>query len=427
MKPIPGLLAIYRIVFRKELRELFRDRRALFWLFAPPILLPGLALCAGLFVGFQAVRIASEGFPVIIQNAEQAPELVAYFEAEEGLRLLPETGQEEDIFGEAVVVVGLPEDFQAQLAQGQTVSVQLFTQDDSIISFLGRASARGVIDRYSQEVLSQRLAEAGLTQDWLTPVVVGERRIATGTAAAATEAAEEEQEGGSSIFAAIFLPLAVTSWLLGGGMGLVLDTTVGEKDRQTIENLLVTPANRVGIVLGKMTVVFIASLMVMSLWLAEGIALNALTTASPELSSTEITSTQTLNLLVESSQNILGLVGALVVLIIPFTILLNALMMAWCAYASNYREANLVMALLQLGLPASVLLTIFSFPAEVSLVVYGLPFLGTIVAIRDLFSTALSTEGLLLCLLSGLAYAALGVWFAAWMFGREWSLTRGLQ
>jgi hypothetical protein len=176
-----------------------------------------------------------------------------------------------------------------------------------------------------------------------------------------------------------------------------------------------------------MTVVFIASLMVMSLWLAEGIALNALTTASPELSSTEITSTQTLNLLVESSQNILGLVGALVVLIIPFTILLNALMMAWCAYASNYREANLVMALLQLGLPASVLLTIFSFPAEVSLVVYGLPFLGTIVAIRDLFSTALSTEGLLLCLLSGLAYAALGVWFAAWMFGREWSLTRGLQ
>ena len=56
---------------------------------------------------------------------------------------------------------------------------------------------------------------------------------------------EEEEESGS-IVATIFLPLAVTSWLLGGGMGLVLDTTVGEKERQTIENLLVTPANRNG-------------------------------------------------------------------------------------------------------------------------------------------------------------------------------------
>ncbi|NJL95285.1 MAG: hypothetical protein HC915_16980, partial [Anaerolineae bacterium] len=45
---------VYRIVFRKELRELLRDRRALFWLFAPPILLPGIALCAGLFIGTQA-------------------------------------------------------------------------------------------------------------------------------------------------------------------------------------------------------------------------------------------------------------------------------------------------------------------------------------------------------------------------------------
>jgi hypothetical protein len=101
--------------------------------------------------------------------------------------------------------------------------------------------------------------------------------------------------------------------------------------------------------------------------------------------------------------------------------------MAWCAHAANYREANLFMILMQLGLPASILLTIFSLPAAVSTPVYALPFLGTIVAIRDLFSNTLSMTGLIVNVIGGLVYATFGVGLAAWVFNREWSLTRGLQ
>ena len=53
--------------------------------------------------------------------------------------------------------------------------------------------------------------------------------------------------------------------------------------------------------------------------------------------------------------------------------------------AANYREANLFMVLMQLGLPGSILLTIFSVPARVSLTIYALPFFGTIVAIKILY------------------------------------------
>ncbi len=68
---------VYGVVFRKELRELLRDKRSLFWLFAPPIILPGLAICAGLFIGTQAIRIANDGFPVAVQNGDLAPGLIA--------------------------------------------------------------------------------------------------------------------------------------------------------------------------------------------------------------------------------------------------------------------------------------------------------------------------------------------------------------
>ncbi len=82
--------------------------------------------------------------------------------------------------------------------------------------------------------------------------------------------------------------------------------------------------------------------------------------------SNSLSAGQTLNVLLDSSRDIIGLVLALIVLIIPFIVMLNGLVMAWCARAANYREANLFMVLMQLGLPASILLTIFSLPAAVS-------------------------------------------------------------
>jgi sodium transport system permease protein len=417
---------VYGVVLRKELRELLRDKRSLFWLFAPPIILPGLALCAGLFIGTQAIRIAKDGFPVAVQNGDLAPGLIAQFEQDDSTYLVEPPDPQTDPFGDALVLVVVPDDFQQQIASGETATLQLLTRDNSVITLLARGAVRGVIGGYKNKLLDQRLADHGLTRDWLDPIQVSEGRRRSSESVGVV--GDGNEDGGPGILATIFLPLAVTSWLIGGGMGLILDTTVGEKERQTIENLLVTPASRVGIVLGKLTVVFIASMAVMGLWMLEGVLLNSLSAAGPDLlASGSLTSTQTLNVLLNSSRDIIGLVIALIVLIIPFIIMLNGLVMAWCARAANYREANLFMVLMQLGLPASILLTIFSLPAAVSAPVYAIPFFGTIVAIRDLFSSTLSTTGLLVTVFSGLVYAGFGVGLAAWVFNKEWSLTRGLQ
>lgn len=416
---------VYSVVFRKELRELLRDRRSLFWLFAPPIILPGLAICAGLFIGTQAVRIASDGFPVWIENSEQAPELVQRFADDDSVHLVdPPPNPEQDPFGEALIIVAPADDFQEQLARGEPASLQIITRDNSVITFLAQSTVRGIVDSYNNALVDQRLLAEGLTREWLKPIQINQGQRAAETTVAAVG---DEESGGSNVLATIFLPLAVTSWLIGGGMGLILDTTVGEKEHQTIENLLVTPASRVGIVLGKLTVVFIASILVMSLWLIEGLLLNGLSAAGPELlDSGSLSSADTLDLLLESSENVIGLVVALLILIVPFIVTLNGLVMAWCARAANYREANLFMVLMQLGLPASILLTIFSFPANIATPVYAIPFLGTIVAIRDLFSNTLSTTGLTVNVISGIVYAAISIGLAAWVFNREWSLTRGL-
>lgn len=420
-----GARRIYWIVFRKELRDLLRDKRSLFWLLAPPIILPGLGICAGLFIGTQALRIASDGFPVVVQNADQSPELVQRLEDDDSIYLVdPPADSAEDFFGDAVIIVSIPDGFQEQIQRETPAAVRVITRDNSVITFLAQGAVRGVINRYNDDLLDERLEQNGLSRDWLKPIQINEGRRAAST----TVGSDDDEDGGSNILATIFLPLAVTSWLVGGGIGLILDTTVGEKERQTIENLLVTPASRVGIVLGKLSVVFIASIVVMGLWLTEGMLLNTLGAAGPKLLKADsLSPTQTLDILMDSTGNVFGLVVVLLVLILPFIVMLNGLVMAWCARAANYREGNMFMVLLQLGMPATILLTIFSLPATVHLPVYAIPFLGTIVAIRDLFSSALPTSGLILNVISGAVYGALSISLAAWVFNREWSLTRGLQ
>jgi sodium transport system permease protein len=417
---------IYGIVLRKELRELLRDKRSLFWLLAPPIILPGLGICAGLFIGAQAVRIADKGFPILIENVDRAPELAQRFEDDDATYLVePPADSQDDAFGDAMIIVSIPEGFQDQIDSGETVSVQMITRDNSVVSFLAQGAAQSVINNYSDELLNRRLESQGLNHDWLTPIRINETKRSDSTTVGSSD---DEEDGGSNILATIFLPLAVTSWLVGGGIGLILDTTVGEKERQTIENLLVTPASRTGIVLGKLSVVFIASIVVMGLWLTEGLVLNSLSNAGPKLMEADsLSPTKTIDILLHSGGNVVELVFVLLILIIPFIVMLNGLVMAWCARAANYREGNLFMVLLQLGLPATILLTIFSLPATVGGPIYAIPFLGTIIAIRDLFSNALPTTGLIINVTSGLIYAVGSIMIAAWVFNKEWALARGLQ
>jgi len=414
------LRRVYRIVFLKELRELLRDRRALLWLFAPPIVMPLIGLCGFVFVGLQSVKIAREGFPILIENGDQAPALVQRFADSANFYLAPPPPPH-DPFGDALLIVSLPEDFATQLAQAHTASVEIVTRDNSATTLIGQTAAQMILEDYNDELLDERLAAHDLDRQWLAPIQIhiGKR--------AGSSAVAGDQSGSGGFMVTLFLPLVIISWMLGGGIGLIVDTTVGEKERQTIENLLVTPASRAGIVMGKMSVVFIASLAVLGLWLTEGLLVNVLGAAAPALAELESPGLgQVISVLLHSSENVIGLVLALLALVVPFTVLLNSLVIAWCAYAANYREANLFMILLQLALPASVLLTVFSLPARVGLHVYAVPFFGSIVAIRDLFGSTLSPLGLTVNLVSGTIYAALSVGLAAWVFDQEWSLTRGI-
>lgn len=419
-----GFRQAFRTVFSKEMRELLRDRRALFFLLAPPFILPAIAILGAVFIGVQAIGQLTRGFPVAVVHPKAAPELVAMLASSRSLELVDPPGAEG--WGRALVVLTVPEDFTERVEAEAPVAVTLTTRDATWTTGLAAASVRGMLQRYSDLLLDRRLESRGLNRAWLSPVVVGEEQAPTEGLVRAVTLEGGGAEGRANPLSALFLPLAVTSWLVGGGLGLIVDTTVGEKERRTMEALLLTPASRLGIVAGKLAVVFIASMVVMSLWLAEGVLLSVLVGAAPALLAVQEGAMSAGDVILSSAGQVLQLVFYLVLLILPFIVILNSLVMAWCTFASTYRESNLMLFVIQLALPALVIVSVFSLPADAGLGWYLTPLLGTIVAIRDLFSGVLAPLDLVIAVLSAAVYAALALALSAYVFSREWALVRGI-
>ncbi|MBN1284991.1 MAG: ABC transporter permease [Anaerolineae bacterium] len=412
---------VFKTVFIKEMRELLRDKRALFFLLAPPFLLPGLFLCMALFIGVQAVNSLTQGFPAAVVNPDAAPALFEAIEQDGAIRLV-DPPAEGAAWGEVLVVLTIPEDFEAKVESAQSVRLTLTVRDGAWNTTLAAAALRTVITNYIGRLIDERLAARGLDRGWLDPVDLEEVQAPT------QGLGQGEGEGsGTGGFAGLFLPLAVTWWMVGGGLGLLMDTTVGEKERRTMEALLLTPASRIGIVAGKLGVVFLASLAVMGLWLLEGVFLVMLSSMGPALPAMQMgNSVATGEVLSQGAGQTLTLVFFLLWLVLPFIVILNALMMAWCTFASNYRESNLVLFILQLGLPALVFVAVFSVPSDAGIGWYFLPIMGLIVAIRDLFSGVLLPIDLIAATVAGVMWAALSLALAAYIYSREWALVRGL-
>lgn len=422
---------VFRVVFAKEMRELVRDRKTLFWLLAPPIILPAIALLAVAFIGTQTARYITQGFPIAIVNGKAAPGLVNSLKRSSALIVTEVSSAEIDNTAvgnsTALITLTVPDDFQQQLETGKTAHLRLTQRDNTFITTLALGAVRSEIGVYGNALLDERLRKLGQNRSWLTPISVDE----TQAAAAAQSVTAPAEPGASSNtgggLGAIFLPLAVTSWLVGGGLGLIVDTTVGEKERQTIESVLVTPASRVGVVIGKLCAVFIASLVVMGLWMIEGVFLSLVGDVGPKLLAAQGANPVDLAAAVaQSGRDIGGLILILLLLLIPFIVVLNSLVMAFCSFASSYRESNVFLFLLQLILPALVLLSIFSIGPDAGVGWYAVPILGTIIAIRDLFSQTLVASGLGLAVLSTSLYALVALALASYVYSREWALVRGI-
>lgn len=325
-------------VFLKEVTENLRDRKTVFnALVMGPLLGPVFFAMMMSFVITRQLDIAEKPLKVPVVGAEHAPGLVGWLERQ-GVQVEPAPFDPEEALrrreSDAVLVV--PADFGTRWRAGETAQVQVL-QDSSHQD--GRGPVRrltGLLESYSRQQAALRVSARGMHPSLLSPVAVAERDIAS-----------TQQRAGQLLG---FLPYLLVLGAFLGGMYLAIDTTAGERERQSLEPLLANPASRAEIVLGKLGATFGFAMVSMML------SLVAFAFAFRYMPLDQ------LGMKVDFGAALVLRAGLLMV---PLALAFAALQTVVAAYAKSYREAQTYLSLLML-LPMipSVLLMVSPMQGE---------------------------------------------------------------
>lgn len=236
------------VVFRKECRENLRDRRSLFnALLWGPLLMPVLFFGQLFFIAKQVREVWESPPSVAVVGAEHAPNLVGFLKRQGAeIRLASNDPARAVREQREEVVLVIPEEFARQWESGEPAAVELIYDETRRQSDSRQQRLRRMLTQYSQSIGSLRLRVRGLDPAVAFPIRIEDRNIGEG--------------GRGSAVLAAFLPFVLMFAAFMGGFYLAVDTTAGERERQSLESLLVNPVPRLHLVLGKMaaTVAFSA-------------------------------------------------------------------------------------------------------------------------------------------------------------------------
>ncbi len=230
-------------VFLKEFVENLRDRRTvLAALVVGPVFVPLLFGAMLQFTIDRGNREVDREVPVTVVNAKAAPNLVDHLRAR-GVTvteiMADDAGARQQVLDrKARMVLALPDSIGADLEAGRPAGLQLYVDSSNADNqrYVGRL--RVLVAQYAQGIAAQRLTLRGIDPLLLAPIVLQDVDVSTPASRAVLVLG----------MLSFFLILA----LMTGGMYLAIDTTVGERERGTLEPLLATATSRESLMMGKM-------------------------------------------------------------------------------------------------------------------------------------------------------------------------------
>jgi len=358
------------IVFLKEVRENLRDKRTVInTLVTGPLMGPLLFVVLINTLVSREIEKAEAPLKLPVIGAEHAPNLIQALK-QQRVEIQPGPADAERAVREqdADVVLRIPPQYAESWNKGEPAQVEVVFDESQRDAQSAVRRVQAALDGYGQRTGALRLLARGLSPSVMKPVVVAERDQST------------PQSRSGQMFG--ILPYFFILGALIGGMALAIDTTAGERERQSLEPLLATPVARGKILAGKLaaTTAFSMTTVLLSM-IAFAVAGHFLPTDK---------------LGMELHLGLAFLARGLFVML-PLAALLAGLQTMVAAFAKSYREAQTWLGLLTF-VPAipTMLLTVLPFKPQTWM--YAVPLMGQQIALtRFLRGEAVNFTALALC------------------------------
>ncbi|KGJ98727.1 ABC transporter permease [Thalassotalea sp. ND16A] len=397
-------------VYIKELIELLRDKKTLFFIVAlPMVIFPVLFGLMGFLGAKAAVSEQEKVIRYLLVNESAAPEFASnlfYHNDFKPVKLKLETEAEiiEAIKANKLdLVIVLNKDFKTQFDNSETSVWKAYFNGANLIGGI-KFKMQNALAKFNEDLQLQIFTNMGFDQAQFAafkkPVDIEQ-----------FDTADERESFGEKIgglIPYILIPLCLT-----GAMYPAIDLGAGEKERGTIETLLLTPISRFSLVIGKFLCITTTAVM------------TALITIFSMVFWSFIVG-QLLDVKVVSE--ILGSVGILdygliVLLLIPVSAIFAATLLAISIYASSYKEAQNYMG------PLSILVifpVIVGMTPGVSLnLTWSLvPIANVSLAIKELLKGTIDYSLLIPIFASTGFFALISILFCVHWFNKESVLFR---
>ena len=379
------------VVLKKEVRENLRDRKAVFnSLLLAPILFPVL-LIGMTWLGTSAqTERAERVLEVPVVGAEQAPNLIRYL-AQHGMVVKPAPDDPESLVKsqKEPVIIRIPETFGEHWQAGRPAEIEVIIDSSRPESDIPTSRVKGLLRGYGSEISMLRLQMRGVSPIVISPLLIRDIDLST-------------PQSRGMIFM-LFLPYILMITAFMGGMHLAIDTTAGEKERHSLEPLLINPVPRYQIMMGKLlaTAIFGMASLVLTL-ISFRITLPYLPLAA---------------LGVDLGLDVAAMVGILLV-VAPVALMAAALLTVLATYARSFREAQSYMGLVIL-IPMVPTLMFMSDPVKPEASMMPIPLFSQNLLIGELVrGEAVPVQWLLYSAAGTLIFAFALIAFAATLFSR---------
>ena len=234
------------VVVKKEIIDNLRDKRAVSTALLMPLLGPAALLAVFFAIEDAEQKTKSPEVPVV--GREHAPALMGFLEAQ-GVRIQAAPADPDAAVraGTVDVVVRIPTDFGDSLRKGAPAVVEIVCDPSRQSAAPTLSRVENLLEAYGKQIGALRLLVRGVDPEIAQAVRV--ERVDVGA----------PQAGKALLLGSLPLFLLMACFI--GGLYVAIDLTAGEREKGTLEPLLLNPVSRTTLVLAKALATWLFSLL----------------------------------------------------------------------------------------------------------------------------------------------------------------------
>ena len=390
-------------IFKKELTDVLRDRRTLFFMIAMPVIVMPLIFIGSLkFQEYQNKKSEEKILNIAIVNESDDIQIRDYILNQKGVNLIEnidadslEKGIKSDSL-QGGLYIG--KNFLNNISTNQMGAVEIYYKSSDLMS-KAKKRINNALDQYKNEVVAERLLRFDIDKNLLEPLQIIDKDMST-----------KKETIGKALGGLV--PYMLVIFIFLGAMYPAIDLGAGEKERGSLETLLSSPATKFEITVGKLMVVSLTGL-VSGLISVVGITapMYFIDNIPDQIKSTvlEIISP--------------FMIISVIFLMIPIAIFFASMLLSISFYARSFKEAQSLMGPLNIIIIVPLMLTLGP-GIEIDHITALIPLINVGLLTKEILAGSVEPIYFIETLSSLLFFAVIGIRFSVYWFNKENTIFR---